>query len=239
MALSKISLEDYLRKHRGEKTTTNVAKSFEEYAAGRANDPSASYAKAVRAALTGADASGAYGALGESLGRGGLAGGGYAAHLERLGRLNADTAIAEAEESRAAAYRDISEGYESYLLAYSTKHNTIKNQLYNSLLKSNVANMEYAFSVGLEMGLTAEEAAGVSTAVYKVMRERMYKDLIAAVAFGKISPNSAKKQAMQSDLLAEDVEFILDEVDRWADINEADRDYLYEELKKNYPELYK
>ena len=202
------SLEDFLKGKRGLKSSASP-KSLAEYLVGTGIDPVGGYAKAVRAAIKTAGTSG--GAVGEALGRAGMTDDGYAAYLAARTEAKKQAQIAAAGEEMSAAYKDAQGGYTSYLERYRSTASGRMTSLEKRLVDYGIMRLDETYAIGIESGLSPEDAATVSANVYRVLRGDVYDRCLTAARNSYMDEAALRSYAERAGLLSEDIDELVHE----------------------------
>lgn len=202
------SLEDFLKGKRGLKSSASP-KSLAEYLVGTGIDPVGGYANAVRAAIKTAGTSG--GAVGEALGRSGMTDDGYAAYLAARTEAKKQAQIAAAGEEMSAAYKDAQGGYTSYLERYRSTASGRMTSLEKRLVDYGIMRLDETYAIGIESGLSPEDAATVSANVYRVLRGDVYDRCLTAARNSYMDEAALRSYAERAGLLPEDIDELVHE----------------------------
>ena len=209
------SLEDFLKKHRN---ITNSAspKSLSEYMNSKGIRPMQGYATAVRGAInTGTLASGNYGKSAEALWRAGLSDGGYAEYLERAAKEKAASDISTAKEKAESEYISAVGGYEKYLQNYRRVQDDKMLTLEKQLVNMGIMRIDETYAIGIDYGLSPDDAATVSASVYRALRDGVFDKCITAAQSAYMSEDGIRGYAERMGLLPEDIDELLWEVGRF------------------------
>lgn len=205
------SLEDFLKSKRRLKNSASP-KSLAEYLAGTGIDPVGGYANAVRAAIRSKDESvGGAGAVGEALGRRGMTDDGYAAYLAARAEAKKQSDIAAAKDDMSDAFGEVQGGYASYLERYKSTANGRMTSLENRLIKYGIMRLDETYAMGIDSGLSPEDAATVSANVYRVLRGDVYDRCLTAARNSYMDAAGLRSYAERAGLLPEDIDKLIHE----------------------------
>lgn len=205
MAATK-SLEAFLKKYR---SVTNSAspKSLFEYMNSKGIQPMKEYTATARSAINrGTLASGNYGTGAESLARAGLSTGGYAEYLEAAARARAAADIAAAREKAEGAYINAQGDYERYIKNYRSSQDSKMHTLENQLLKMGIMRLDETYAIGIDYGLSPDDAATVSATVYRALRDSVFDKCVSAATSSYMTEDGIRGYAEEMGLLSEDID---------------------------------
>lgn len=233
MAIKASSIEDFLKKYTSYKSRVNAAKTLDEFTRLEGYDHEGKYLGALRAAMQARARGGAYGALGEEVGRGGLASGGYREHLEALAAAEYKDDVAAARAQKSENTVSAAEDYADYLGGYKRQQESLKATLRDRLLDGGITDLETTYSIGISRGLSAEEAASLSVELYNLKRNEIYATALMAVATARLDAEGVRSFAERAGLVGDDVEQLVEEAKRYA----IDGDRYTEEMMHELEEL--
>ncbi len=217
------SLEDFLKQHAGLKNNAS-AKSLSEYMSSEGINPAQGYSAAVKKAINaGVISSAGYGARAELLGRSGLSGGGYAEYLNEAARARQLSDVKAAGEKMESEYITAQAGYEKYLQKYRGRQDAKMRELESQLSALGIMRLDESYAVGIDSGLSPDDAATVSANVYRALRDRVFDRCINLAQSSYMSKSEMRSYAERMGLLSEDVDELLWEVGRFLDKGGADR----------------
>lgn len=214
MATAK-SLEDFLKKHRG-LTNSQSAKTLSEYMNSSGIRPMENYAKAVRSAMTERVSNGGkYGTRAEKIGRNGLSNSGYSEHLEEMAEAKKQSEISDAKERMDREYIDAQGEFEKYLQKYRTTQDSKMQDLEGQLVKFGIMRLDETYAIGIDYGLSPEDAATVSATVYRTLRDQTFDKCIQAAQNSYMDENGLRSYGERMGLLPGDVERLIHEAGRF------------------------
>ena len=202
------SLEGFLKDKARLKNSAS-AKSLSEYLVGTGINPIGSYASAVKNAIQTANANSGAGALGETLGRSGLTDDGYATYLAARAEADKQTKIATAEGNMAEEYRAAQSGYSSYLERYKNTASSKMSSLERQLVNYGIMRLEETYAIGIENGLSPEDAATVSANVYRALRNDVYTKCLTAARNSYMDESGLRSYAERAGLLPDDIDELI------------------------------
>ncbi len=216
------SLEDFLEKHRG-LTNSASAKSLSEYMNSKGIRPEANYAAAVRNAVgTRISESGDYGARAEVLARGGLSDGGYAEYLEEAAKARELASVNAANEKMEGEYIAAQAGFEQYLQKYRSQQDVKMRELESQLVSFGIMRLDETYAIGIDYGLSPDDAATVSASVYRALRDGVFDKCISAAQSSYMDENGIRSYAERMGLLPEDIDRLVWEAGRFLDKGRTD-----------------
>ena len=219
MAKTVKSLEDYLKKHKAIKGPTSI-KSFAEYLESRGENPLAERSDAIKSATYRAlFASGRYGTRKDSLERLGLSDDGYGRLLERRAEDKKKAEISAAEAALIKEYSTGQSGYADYVSRYRKAESDKMMKLERHLLNTGIMRLEETYAMGIDYGLSPENAAAVSASVYKALRSDVFDKCITAAKNSYMDESALRKYAEKSGLLPEDIDALVKEARDYIIIN--------------------
>lgn len=179
MSTKRYSLAEYLRGSLPELRRKNKPKSLEDYLRLSGKNPDGRYARAVSDAITRSAIEGSrYGDTSEALLERGLLDDGYAKYLDTVRKRRLGDSIATAEEKRTAEMLSAREGYSKYLESYGRERDALKKSVLGQLTELEITDADLAFTIGINLGLDADEAAEIGDRAYGVISERITKECI-------------------------------------------------------------
>ncbi len=209
------SLEDFLRQHRG-LTNSNSAKTLSEYMNYVGIRPAGNYAATVRNAMSKRLANGGkYGTRAEKIGQTGLSESGYTEHLEQLAEASRLSTISDAKEKMEGEYIDAQSGFEKYLQKYRGTQDGKMQDLESQLVKFGIMRLDETYSIGIDYGLSPEDAATVSATVYRTLRDRTFEKCIQAAQNSYMDEKGLRSYGERMGLLPDDVERLVYEAGRF------------------------
>ena len=229
MASTKSALDELIRGYKN-KNSLNKPKTLYEYMLSRAKSPMSTYSAAMKeAANERAISGGGYGVEGERVAAAGLTASGYRRHLEELADARLKEREGAAKESAVAEYYEAKGEYESYLGAFAKKQESVKDRLRRYMTENSIVSPEETFSLGIENGLSADEAASLTEEIYRGLRNRVIQDCLVAISTAALDLNGIRSYAERSGLLPDDVAELVKEARRLAvDGSKYSDDYLDE-----------
>ena len=205
MAETMKSLESFLKSKQKLKNPASP-KSLAEYLVGTGINPVGGYANAVRNAIQAANSSGA---AGEALGRAGLTDDGYASYLTARAEAQKQAQITAAEGKMAEEYRTAQGGYTSYLERYRNAAGSRMASLERQLVNYGIMRLDETYAIGIENGLSPEDAATVSANVYRALRNNVYTDCLTAARNSYMDESGIRSYAERAGLLSEDIDELI------------------------------
>ena len=207
------SLEGFLKEKARLKNAAN-AKSLAEYLAETGINPIGGYANAVKRAIHNAGMSAGAGAVGEAVGRAGLTDDGYAAYLAARAEAEKQASIATAADSLAAEYREAQSDYTSYLERYKNAADKKMTSLEKQLVKSGIMRLDETYAIGIEHGLSPEDAATVSANVYRILRHDVYTACLTAAQNSYMDEAGLRSFAERAGLMPDDIDELIHDARR-------------------------
>ena len=182
MTEKRYSLSDYLMGAIPELRSKNRAKSYEDYLRLSGKNPGKSYARALTAAITSSAIDGSvYGSGTEALREKGLADDGYAHYLKTKRERKLESDIEAAEEKRVADEISARGGYSKYLESHTKQRERIKNDVLDRLTEMEVTDPDIAFTIGINLGLDADEAREIGESAYQLLSDKITAECIELV----------------------------------------------------------
>ena len=227
------SLEDFLKQKRA---LTNAAspKTFSEYMHSNGIQPIKSYTDAVKSAIgEKVTRGGGYGSLAEGIGRSGLSKSGYREYLESTAKEREITKTLEAKKSMEDEYLLAQGGFEKYLQKYRASNDGKMQSLEAQLVEFGIMRLDETYAIGIDYGLSPEDAATVSATVYRTLRDETFDKCLSAAQAAYISEKEMKSYAERMGLLPEDVERLLWEAGRYLNRGNISAESLDAIIKKS------
>ena len=206
MAIRVSSLEEFFELYKDARVKKNAPYTLSEYMRLENATPYRDYTDTVRSALSArARAGGGYGSEADALGRAGLTDDGYRQYLEARANRSLEGSLAHATREKADTYTENLHGYEKYLASFDKKQTNLKNSVRNFLMENEIFNIEDTYSIGLNRGLSADEAAELSLEIYQTRRNWVYANTLIAILGSDLDVEGAKEYARSMGLIEEDV----------------------------------
>ena len=227
------SLEDFLKQKRA---LTNAAspKTFSEYMHSNGIQPIKSYTDAVKSAIgEKVTRGGGYGSLAEGIDRSGLSKSGYRVYLESTAKEAALSKMTEAQKKMEDEYLLAQGGFEKYLLKYRAGNDSKMQSLEAQLVEFGIMRLDETYAIGIDYGLSPEDAATVSATVYRALRDQIFDKCISAAQASYMNEKEMKNYAERMGLLPEDVQKLLWEAGRFLDRKNVTEDQVRDLIKKS------
>ncbi|MBR3681018.1 MAG: hypothetical protein IKL79_03325 [Clostridia bacterium] len=211
------SLEEFLKQRRGLKSSAS-AKSLSEYMSAKGINPISDYSAAVRSAINAQLSDSAnYGTQAELLARSGLSGGGYAEYLEEAARAKQLASVSAAGERMENQYITAQAGYEDYLQKYRSTRDSKMKSLESQLVGFGIMRLDETYAIGIDKGLSPEDAATVSANVYRALRDSVFDKCIIAAQSSYMDEAAIRSYAARMGLLEEDINELVWQTGRFLD----------------------
>lgn len=226
------SLEDFLKQKRA-LTNSASPKTFSEYMYSNRMQPAKGYAEAVKSAINERMTGGMYGSLAEGMDRSGLSASGYREYLESAAKEREITKTLEAKKSMEDEYLLAQGGFEKYLQKYRAGNDGKMQSLEAQLVEFGIMRLDETYAIGIDYGLSPEDAATVSATVYRTLRDETFDKCLSAAQAAYISEKEMKSYAERMGLLPEDVERLLWEAGRYLNRGNISAESLDAIIKKS------
>ena len=218
------SLEEFLREKRG-LTNPNSPKSFAEYMQSRGISPITEYTSRVRSAITKSHLNdGKHGTRAEKIDNAGLSGGGYQEYLSELSKREEAAEIERARQTMEAEYLSAEQSFEKYLEKHSSSQIGKMQKLEDQLVQFGIMRLDETYAIGIDYGLSPEDAATVSATVYRTLRDEAFDKCIRAAQNSYMNEQGLRGYAESLGLLAEDVDKLVYTAGKFLDKG-RDRDF--------------
>ena len=211
------SLEDFLKQKRG-LTNPNSPDTLSEYIQKSGIEATRNYTSAVRDAINKSRANyGKYGTRAEKIGRAGLSGGGYSEYLSEVAGTKRLAETDAAREKMEGEYLKAQGEFQSYLEKHRAAATGRMQSLEKQLVKFGIMRLDETYAIGIDYGLSPEDAATVSATVYRTLRDETFDKCIRAAQSSYMNESTLRSYAERVGLLAEDIETLVWEAGKYLD----------------------
>lgn len=153
-----------------------------------------------------------YGALGRRLSENGLTRSGYADYIRNDARDKISAMSESAEHERYLdAYGDI-KGYEKYVSEYKQRQGSIMSDVTELIYNKHVFDIETAFAIAMDAGLSEENALTVSAAATKEAKHKVREEAILYAKENKLSAREVRQYAQSLGLDEKSIAYILEKL---------------------------
>ena len=207
-------LEDYIKN----REISNGPDSFEIYKRERGKDYDRAYTRAINEAYSKGRVSN-YGAKAEAILDRGI-NGGYLSHLEAKRGEEYRDSVRELTDKRDEEMASAKRGYLAYLDTYGRRQDRIRNSLVVRLIENEVYDPEDIYRHAINAGLNPKEATATIGFVQSGTRSAIKKQLLDMIFNLTITPEDAAARAAEYGLPKEDIDYILEETEKYREYYE-------------------